>query len=638
MSNWYFNKRRPYDRARNPENEAHFTTDTLPNVSEALVREGIQNAIDAHMPIATGERRVSVRIKLVNKPTSSQRKFMADLFRKNKAHFTAGLGNPNLANLLDSESGFLVFEDFGTKGLVGDINESRLEHVKDNAFFSFFRAEGMSPKDGEKLGRWGIGKQVFISASQVRAMFGLTVRSDSPKRVLMGSAVVRMHTLQGQDFEPDAWYGTRGSEESMVLPLVEAAAIDSFATTFQLRRTSEPGLSIVVPFVDSRIGYEDLKRAIIRSYFWPIINGELSVDLESDDEFVGIQCATLKEFDHLLPTAEAKAVEFARWAVKQGQSETIILSGPRPSRLDWESYAEAYLTESTLQSIRAKLDKEQRVGIRIPVHVRPKDASVPRSDSYFTVYIETCTDEGHRPIFLRDGIAITEVQSPGGSGTRSLVVVEDRPLAGLLGDSEGVNHTQWQKNSPKFHKKYIGGAEIIKLVSRSVHEILLRLYESDRKGDPSLLLFLFSLPKEDGQRTQRSTPDPASKGNSSAPPGGAKTRPRKFDIRQTSDGFAMRPSDAELSDFPVPVVIRAGYAVRKGNPINRWQPDDFSFGNPPLSFEPEPSGVEVVSAAGNTIRLNILQSDFTFGVKGFDTNRDLVVSALETRQSNEADV
>ena len=34
-----------------------------------------------------------------------------------------------------------------------------------------------------------------------------------------------------------------------------------------------------------------------------------------------------------------------------------------------------------------------------------------------------------------------------------MVIVKDRPLATLLGDAENVAHTQWQKDSAKFHFK-----------------------------------------------------------------------------------------------------------------------------------------------------------------------------------------
>jgi hypothetical protein len=99
------------------------------------------------------------------------------------------------------------------------------------------------------------------------------------------------------------------------------------------------------------------------------------------------------------------------------------------------------------------------------------------------------------------------VRCPQMSGNRSLVVVEDPPLAGLLGDSEGVNHTQWQKDSAKFHNRYVHGGDTIKFVSRSVYEVMQRLHAAETKGDPNLLLDIFYLPKNEAptERTKKST-------------------------------------------------------------------------------------------------------------------------------------
>ena len=44
---WHFNPRRPCDRMRDSANDAFFTAESLENLSEALVREGIQNSLDA---------------------------------------------------------------------------------------------------------------------------------------------------------------------------------------------------------------------------------------------------------------------------------------------------------------------------------------------------------------------------------------------------------------------------------------------------------------------------------------------------------------------------------------------------------------------------------------------------------------
>ena len=44
---WHFNGWRACDRMRDSANDAFFTAESLENLSEALVREGIQNSLDA---------------------------------------------------------------------------------------------------------------------------------------------------------------------------------------------------------------------------------------------------------------------------------------------------------------------------------------------------------------------------------------------------------------------------------------------------------------------------------------------------------------------------------------------------------------------------------------------------------------
>jgi hypothetical protein len=194
---------------RDSANDAFFTAESLENLSEAVVREAIQNSLDAAERASGNIRQVHFRIHFVPSASPDVRRYLADLFAPARENFERGLSRSNLDNLFGDDCGYVVLEDFGTRGLTGDVEEWRLEHAEENAFFSFFRAEGRSGKTGEKLGRWGIGKQVFPTASRLHAMLGLTVRRESPDRVLMGSSVVRTHSVAGKDFQPDAWFGCR---------------------------------------------------------------------------------------------------------------------------------------------------------------------------------------------------------------------------------------------------------------------------------------------------------------------------------------------------------------------------------------------------------------------------------------------
>jgi hypothetical protein len=621
---------------RDSANDAFFTAESLENLSEALVREGIQNSLDAACRGADGVRQITVRIRFIPNAPLEVRQFLSGHFSSGRQNFERGLSCSNLNVLFGDDCGFLVFEDFGTKGLTGDVQEWRLDRAEQNAFFSFFRAEGSSAKTGENLGRWGIGKQVFPTSSRLHAMFGLTVRADNPTRVLMGSAVVRTHSIGEQDYQPDGWFGCREVADEPVKPVTDSEFINSFEKAFGLKRGSEPGLSIVVPSVDERVNVADLRRGIVRSFFWPILLGELVVDLDGPGESWRIDAETLAMHRSLLPAPEAAVIEFASWASTAIPAERITL--PETTRPDWKDFGEQLLPEAKLDEIRKRLESQQHVEIRVPVRVRPKIEGGSESMSFFTVYVAACRDSGHRPIFLRDGIVITDVRCPQMSGNRSLVVVEDPPLAGLLGDSEGVNHTQWQKDSAKFHNRYFYGPFTIKFVTRSVYEIMQRLHAAETKGDPNLLLDIFFLPMDEGPTEPTEKPKDKKPGTVvELPPPLPPSPPKRFELEQVRGGFLVKPGKATLECFPLRIRIEAGYAVRRGNAIKRWASDDFAFIRAPLRQD-QANGVFVSRADANFLELEIRKPDFQFEISGFDTKRDLVVRAIELKGENEADV
>src|ERR1035437_10428859 len=88
---WHFNTRRACDRMRDSANDAFFTAESLENLSEALIREGIQNSLDAATRGAANEREVRIRLSFVPKPTPETRRAMAALFSPAQEHFEKGL-------------------------------------------------------------------------------------------------------------------------------------------------------------------------------------------------------------------------------------------------------------------------------------------------------------------------------------------------------------------------------------------------------------------------------------------------------------------------------------------------------------------------------------------------------------------
>jgi hypothetical protein len=146
---WYFVKYRPDETTRDPIVGEFFSTDAIENPAQALVREGIQNTLDAGMG-----KPVHVRLYCGRLKNSSKIDFWLGGAWEHYSVPKNGLGN--LPERF-SEMPFLTFEDFGTYGLQGDIEQSFDLSEEKNSFYYFFRAEGRSGKGEQDRGRSHFG-------------------------------------------------------------------------------------------------------------------------------------------------------------------------------------------------------------------------------------------------------------------------------------------------------------------------------------------------------------------------------------------------------------------------------------------------------------------------------------------------
>src|SRR5262249_15652036 len=145
--------------------------------------------------------------------------------------------------------------------------------------------------------------------------------------------------------------------------------------------------------------------------------------------------------------------------------------------------------------LREKYHKGERIAVRVPFCVRPKGGE--KKWSYFDVALERDgTESRERPVFVREGIIISDLRSPYSRGVRSLVICDDGPLATLLGDSENPAHTQWQKDGSNYKGKYTYPAENLSFVINSVSEVIRFITEADKEADKTILVDMFSLPAE----------------------------------------------------------------------------------------------------------------------------------------------
>jgi len=59
---WHFSAKRPSDKTRDPIAGEFFSSDAIKNAGEALVREGIQNSLDARLDKNAGVAKVRIYV------------------------------------------------------------------------------------------------------------------------------------------------------------------------------------------------------------------------------------------------------------------------------------------------------------------------------------------------------------------------------------------------------------------------------------------------------------------------------------------------------------------------------------------------------------------------------------------------
>jgi len=611
-----------------PIESEFFSTEALDSLADALVREAIQNSLDARAPGTQARVRVAFSGPGAALVPERAKHYLAGLW----PHVTAERSGLERLPAQGAPLDFVVIEDFGTRGLQGDPRQSEDEDLGPEAprndFYYFWRNVGRSRKASTDLGRWGLGKTVFPATSRLNAFFALTVRRDDGRSLLMGQAVLRIHKLDGVRYYPYGYFGA--FEGDFALPVEDESRVERFCADFGLARGREPGLSVVVPFPDTELDAAVLLPSVVRHYFLPILAGDLVVELVRDGRRELLDAASLGRVLARAGGSEgialARLAELARWGLQLRPEQRVRLPEPPPTTAP--RWAGEGPVEAGLAPLREAFARGVRVAVEVPVWVKPSSAEA--SLSCFDVFLERDdTLDGGEEHFVRDGITVAGVRSPVQAGVRAIVSVRDRALSALLGDSENPAHTEWQERSPRFKERYRHGPYTLRYVKGAPREIVRILSRPAGGRDLALLRHLFSLdvPTEaalrerDARRAEQAGVD----GTAPAPEVETVGKDRQFQLQKLAGGFRLS-GPGEAGAQPRFAAVQAAYEVRRGNPFALYQPLDFDLGDAAIAVET--AGATVLRRAGNAIVLRVDAPDFELTVRGFDPRRDVRVKAM----------
>ena len=607
---------------QDPTHTEHFTQDDLAGLVEALVREAIQNSLDEP---ATPDGPVRVRFGFSGLDRALAPERVAQYFGDLAPHLTAcGIDFDPAAPMP-----YLVIEDFGTRGLAGDPAQSDDSDERGN-FYDFWRNIGRTNKRSAEGGTWGLGKAVYPAVSDLRSFFGLSVRDEKPRTVLMGHSMLKMHG----SYSPYGWWGHAQSDD-FVLPVTQAAPTQTFVQDFGLERRSETGLSLVIPVPEPDITPDTILAGVLRQYFFAIASGRLSVTIDSPEGRTFVDRSTLDRLSEAAQPTLRPLLALSRSALNPGFVVPVVNTKPAGAP-KWET---CEIGGTDIDDLRRRFERGESLAFSVPVTVRPV-RSHPRESSMRVYLMKENSGRRDRPLFIRGGILIPHATDDRLTGVRALAVVQDPALAAFVRDSENPSHTEWRRDSTHFRGRYEVGPSTLAFIKQAPAQLYARLAEAGEERDAFALADLFHMPRPDDVGLAASAGAgegiAAVRNRAAAAENGVlPDLPRQpFEIRKLSGGFAVTSQAA--ASIPAEIEVCVAYMTRDGarRALDQYHPLDFCLSRMPVDVQ----GARVVEKLGNRMVLADAGAGFRISASGFDTLRDLVVKVtpIESASQDEA--
>jgi len=381
---WHFRTQQPGEDVHNPLGGEHFnqgiSSDSDWEAGESLVRESIQNSLDAGRP----DEAVHVRFH-VSAPKAMSVQVAQHWFGELWPHLRAKQCQLR-SDPAPAAGGFLVIEDFGTRGLKGDYTQWNMPRdSEENDFFNFFRAEGLSGKGAGRGGSWGVGKSVFGRCSRINCFLAATLRHDDGEAFVLGKTLLRHHYIGNTEFRAIGHFGISDqNHESLILPSRDESVRARLQRDFALQRAigadtdrESAGLSVVIPYADLALTAVSLLSTVVREYFEPILRGQLTVGISGPGLPRGVASVRLNA-ENILEHARSickpevvRLLRLAEWAEANKHANMIELRG---STAEVAPRWEDSLFPSETPEFRAVCERYVRgdpVGIRVPLRVCP---------------------------------------------------------------------------------------------------------------------------------------------------------------------------------------------------------------------------------------------------------------------------
>lgn len=576
----------------------------LENPSEALVREVIQNSLDAKLD---SEEKVKVSFKFGTVSKNSIEPFLYGLIPHLRA---CDLWSDSQLTLFteDDTVPYLLIEDFGTTGLDGNISQA--DNQPSN-FYDFWWREGISSKKGSKAGKWGLGKNTLHMASKIRTFFGLTVRADDKKEILMGKASLKTHIINDKKYIESGYYC-----DNDFIPICDRNKIDVFKYTFCVDRDYETGLSLVIPYIDDEINAYNIVWGCIKHFFYPILKGKLIIEIKNEDNIYLLNNDTL--IASSLSLNNDQTFEFLNFAVSTLRKKCVNVICDKDYNINFKD------SDKTLEEIRTEYLNGNTIGFKIYFCIQ--DINYKKYPTFVNVYIKRYEKINSELFWFRSGIRIIEVKNNVKNyPILGLFSADDKTISEFLSSAETPAHTDWNERSEDLKKKYKNYRDTLQFIKNIFHNLIQLIDKPPEDIQYDALKHIFVVPPENnGQTITIGSGEGVNKEIN------GRNIP-VFKIDKIQSGFKVSFSNEYKKEYEnkkikTNVIIKVAYDRVKGNPFRKYEIYDFDFSNDDIIKITIDNG-KINNKKANILEIETESLDFYLEVTGFDIKRDIVINA-----------
>jgi hypothetical protein len=427
----------------------------------------------------------------------------------------------------------------------------------------------------------------------------------------------------GEKFQRHSFWS---SNTTHPIPVIDETIISAFSNALGIRRSDEPGLSLVIPFPAALEG-DKVIRTIVTDFYYPIARGRLSVtinSLEINDRTIERLAASV------LPDEKAREIRSSltagfRGLVRKAVSQSAMAPPKIRFPLNWDKTASVdpqILPSDLLEQMKENLLAGRVVSVRFPVVIRPRNSHPV--ETFFDVWLEM-PDDLDRPeeAYIRRDLLIgseAHLNSGGLQKARGLTLISDDALSEFLADAEEPTHLKWNGNRPRLAEEYTNAAAALRAVRNAAPRLLALLSGGSTKRDIKALARYFTRPAEAGKPHAPGGLKSGDKDTTEAPEFPTPV-PKSLRLHMGQNWVDVCYARADRSEAwrPVTGELRLAYEGLDQDPFEAWDPFDFELSDE-KGYPVAISGGECIAREQNFLRFITMDPSFTLRISGFDSN------------------